>query len=97
MSHCGGGAGANAFGNGAAVPNADASDDVVMALDRWVEHGVAPAKIVATRYVDNNPATGVEMTRPLCPYPQQARYNGSGDSNQASSFTCRVPPALAKH
>ncbi|HEY2819472.1 MAG TPA: tannase/feruloyl esterase family alpha/beta hydrolase [Candidatus Acidoferrum sp.] len=97
MSHCGGGAGANAFGNGAAVPNADASDDVVMALDRWVEHGVAPAKIIATRYVDNNPATGVEMTRPLCPYPQQARYNASGEPNQASSFTCRVPPALAKH
>lgn len=97
MSHCGGGAGANAFGNGAAVPNADASDDVVMALDRWVEHGVAPAKIVATRYVDNNPATGVEMTRPLCPYPEQARYHGSGEPNQASSFTCRVLPALAKH
>jgi hypothetical protein len=97
MSHCGGGEGANAFGNGAAVLNADASDDVVMALDRWVEHGVAPAKIVATRYVDNNPATGVEMTRPLCPYPQQARYNGSGEPNQASSFTCRVPPAVAKH
>ncbi len=97
MSHCGGGAGANVFGNAVAVPDADASKAVVMALDRWVEHGVAPAKILARRYVDNNPAKGVEMTRPLCPYPQQARYNGSGDPNQASSFTCRIPAGLAKH
>lgn len=97
MSHCGGGAGANAFGNGAAVPDAGASNDIVMALDRWVEHRVAPARIIATRYVGNNPAKGVEMTRPLCPYPQQARYDGSGDPNRASSFTCRVPASLARH
>jgi pimeloyl-ACP methyl ester carboxylesterase len=97
MSHCGGGEGANVFGNSAAVPDADASNDVVMALDQWVGRGVAPAKIIATRYTDDNPAKGVEFTRPLCPYPQQARYNGSGDPNQASSFTCRVPPGLAKH
>ncbi|MGA9884685.1 MAG: tannase/feruloyl esterase family alpha/beta hydrolase [Candidatus Acidiferrales bacterium] len=96
MSHCGGGAGANVFGNGDAVPNADASDDVVMALGRWVEHGDAPSKIIATRYVDDNPAKGVEYKRPLCPYPQSARYNGSGDPNQASSFTCRVPRGLTK-
>ena len=97
MSHCGGGAGANVFGNGAEVPNADASNDVVMALDRWVEDGLAPAEIVATRYVDNNSAKGVEMTRPLCPYPHQALYNGSGDPNRASSFTCRIPAGPAKH
>jgi hypothetical protein len=96
MSHCGGGEGANVFGNGVAVPDATASNDVVMALDHWVEQGVAPDKIIATHYVDNSPAKGVQMTRPLCPYPQQARYNGSGDPNQASSFTCRVPPAVAK-
>ncbi len=97
MSHCGGGEGANDFGNGGVVPNADASDDIVIALDRWVQHGVAPTKIIATRYVDNNPGKGVEYTRPLCPYPQDAQYNGSGDPNKASSFTCRVPAGLAKH
>lgn len=96
MSHCGGGAGANVFGNGAAVPNAGASDDVVMALDRWVEHGVAPKQIIATRYTDDNPSKGVEYTRPLCPYPRDARYNGSGDPSAASSFTCRVPAGLPK-
>jgi Tannase and feruloyl esterase len=97
MSHCAGGEGANVFGNGAAVPDADASNDVVMALDRWVVHHVAPAKIIATRYVENKPAKGVEFTRPLCPYPQQAHYNGSGDPNQASAFSCRVPAGLPKH
>lgn len=40
---------------------------LVAALDRWVDGGVAPAKIIATRYVDNNPVKGVEMTRPLYP------------------------------
>ena len=68
-----------------------------MALSRWVEQGAAPAKIIATRYVDNTPAKGIEMTRPLCPYPQQARYSGSGDPNQASRFTCQVPRARATH
>jgi hypothetical protein len=97
MSHCGGGEGANVFGNGGTVPSADASDDVVMALDRWVQQGVAPTKMIATRYVDNNPAKGVEYTRPLCLYPQDAQYNGSGDPDKASSFTCRVPAGLAKH
>ncbi len=97
MSHCGGGEGPNVFGNGVAVPNADASDDVVMAMDQWVERGTAPSKIIATRYIGNNPAKGVQYTRPLCPYPQDAQYNGSGDPNQAGSFRCRVPAGLPKH
>jgi hypothetical protein len=97
MSHCGGGEGPNVFGNGAAVPDATPSNDVVMAMDRWVTKKVAPKKIIATHYVDNNPTKGVQYTRPLCPYPAQARYNGSGDPNSAASFTCAVPPGLAHH
>ena len=97
MSHCGGGEGPNVFGNVGTLPNADASNDVVMALDRWVEKGKAPAKIIAVRFIDNNPPKGVQYTRPLCPYPQQARFNSSGDPNSAASFTCAVPPGLAKH
>jgi feruloyl esterase len=31
------------------------------------------------------------MTRPLCPYPQQAEYTGSGDTNDAASFVCALP------
>lgn len=93
MSHCVGGPGANVFGNGisgASVP-ADAAHNVVMALDQWVVHGVAPDRIIATGFVDGNPAKGVAMTRPLCPYPQEARYKGTGDTNSAASFLCKAP------
>ncbi len=95
-SHCGGGLGANAFGNGQPVPNADADNDVVLALASWVEAGRAPDRIVATRFKENNPARGVEMTRPLCPYPQQATYRGTGDTHDAASFVCKVASKKTK-
>jgi feruloyl esterase len=91
MSHCQGGVGPNFFGNDVAVAQADAAHDVVMALDQWVEHDVAPDQIIATGFVGGNPAQGVAMTRPLCPYPQEAHYDGTGDTNSAASFACRAP------
>jgi feruloyl esterase len=49
------------------------------ALERWVEDGVVPGAIIATTYkTDGDPASGVVRTRPLCPYPQVARYKGTG-------------------
>lgn len=62
--------------------------DALTSLEQWVEHGVAPDKIIATQYNDNNPTQGVERTRPLCPYPQVSAYKGVGDPNDAASFTC---------
>jgi feruloyl esterase len=60
-----------------------------LALEEWVEKGVAPGAIIATKHVnDEDPAKGVRMTRPLCPFPQAAKYKGAGDPNQASSFEC---------
>jgi Tannase and feruloyl esterase len=91
MSHCGGGAGANTFGNSSPAPQADAAHDVVMALDQWVTHGTAPDQIIATRFVDNDPAKGIALTRPLCPYPQEAHYKGNGSLNEAGNFACRIP------
>ena len=90
MSHCAGGPGATFFGNGLAG-QPDADHDVVRAIDRWVEQGVAPDKIIATGFIDGNPTKGVSMTRPLCPYPQQAHYKGTGDTNDATSFVCQLP------
>ena len=58
---------------------------------RWVEDGKAPDKVIATKYVDNDAKKGVALQRPLCPYPQVAMYNGSGDMNDAANFSCRVP------
>lgn len=95
MSHCAGGPGATMFGNagGFAAPQEDADHDVVLALSRWVEEGKAPDRIIASGYVDGNPAKGVAMTHPLCPYPQQAYYKGTGDIKDASNFVCRRPSA----
>ena len=96
MSHCGGGVGANSFGNGVVVPHADAAHDVVMALDQWVIRNVPPDQIIATGFVDNIPAKGVAMTRPLCPYPQEAHYKGTGDTNDTGNFVCQLPPKGSK-
>jgi feruloyl esterase len=53
----------------------------------WVEHGAAPARIDASRVV----AGKVVRTRPLCAYPQVARYKGSGSIDDAANFTCTKP------
>jgi len=56
-----------------------------------VEQGSAPDKILATKYkTDGDPSSGVARTRPLCPYPQVARYQGSGSIDDAANFACRV-------
>ncbi len=91
MQHCLGGPGPNEFG---ATPGAetDPRRSMSMALERWVESGAPPDQIIATKYKsDGNPASGVLRTRPLCPYPQVARYTGSGSTDDASNFTCVAP------
>jgi feruloyl esterase len=58
--------------------------DAVGALESWVERGQAPASMVAS----HSTAGRVDRTRPLCPYPQVARYRGTGSIDEASSFAC---------
>jgi feruloyl esterase len=90
MQHCGGGPGPTSFGQ-FGMPNAptDPQHNMSAALEQWVEKGIAPDKIIATKYVsDLNPAQGVKMTRPLCPFPQIAKYKGTGEINDESSFVC---------
>ncbi len=55
-------------------------------MERWREDGKAPDQIVASHVTNGQ----VAMTRPLCPYPQVAVYEGSGSTNDAGNFTCRV-------
>jgi hypothetical protein len=92
MAHCAGGLGANAFGNlgGLNAPVIDAKHDLLKALERWVEQGLAPDQLIATKYVNDNPTQGIAFQRPLCPYPQRSEYDGRGDPTKASSFTCVV-------
>jgi len=90
VSHCGGGTGPNAVGGGAPEPTAayrNAEHHVVSAVIKWVEEGVAPDKIVATRFEGGV----VTRQRPVCAYPAQAAYNGSGDINAADNFSCVTP------
>ncbi len=74
MAHCGGGPGPNQF-------------NILGALERWRELGIAPEQITAY-HVENNRVT---MARPLCPYPQVAIYKGTGSTNDAANFECQVP------
>jgi hypothetical protein len=48
--------------------------------------GQAPTRVVAAHIT----AVTVDRTRPLCPYPQVARYGGTGSTNEAENFTCRL-------
>ncbi|HWL61523.1 MAG TPA: tannase/feruloyl esterase family alpha/beta hydrolase [Steroidobacteraceae bacterium] len=61
--------------------------DAMTALINWVEAGEAPESLAGSRVVDNK----VVRTRPLCPYPQVARYNGSGSIDEAANFSCAAP------
>jgi feruloyl esterase len=72
MAHCTGGTGPNTF-------------DMQAALEAWVERGVAPDHIVATRMINGVP----DRLRPLCAYPKTAVYDGKGDPNEATSFSCK--------
>jgi tannase/feruloyl esterase len=86
-AHCGGSTGPNSIGGGMPEPPAtfrDADHHVVSAVIKWVEQGIAPEKIIATKFSGNT----LTLSRPVCPYPAQAVYNGSGDVNVASNFTC---------
>jgi feruloyl esterase len=59
--------------------------DAVAALDRWVASGTPPASLPAERRANGETV----RTRPLCPYPSVATYNGSGSTDNASNFSCR--------
>jgi hypothetical protein len=76
--HCGGGFGPNQF-------------DLINPIVHWVEQGTAPTQIVATQT-----ATGgaVVRTRPVFPYPEQARYTGTGSIDDAANFVGVMPAHL---
>jgi Tannase and feruloyl esterase len=99
VGHVIGGAGPNVFGQlnpGAAF---DADHSVTAAVERWVEHGVAPNAIIAGKYDNDLEALLAPHSlkplreRPLCPYPQIARWDRKGSSDDARSYSCILPRA----
>jgi feruloyl esterase len=65
-------------------PGADTFDKLKV-IEDWVENGKTPTRIIASHSTNGK----VDKTRPLCPYGQIAKYNGTGDLNDAANFTCR--------
>jgi hypothetical protein len=75
VGHCGGGNGPQPVNQFQAVVN-------------WVENGIAPAQILASKSLTG----GGTQTRPLCPYPAFAKYTGSGSTDDAANFVCATAP-----
>lgn len=93
MQHCGGGPGPDVFGQGGSSPVNDAQHNIYLALEQWVEKGTAPSSVIASKLASGGSPGAVQETRPLCPFPQSAKYKGSGDTNDASNFVCAPPAA----
>jgi Tannase and feruloyl esterase len=91
MGHCGGGYGPLPTGNqvgpeAATTKQLQNPDDTFLAaLERRVEKGVAPQRILASQTLPN----GTRRTRPICPYPLVVKWTGKGSTNDASNFVCR--------
>ena len=90
MGHCRGGKSTDQF-------------DMLTPLVAWVEKGQKPQQIIATARGTGNPggineelpaSWSATRTRPLCPYPSVATYDGKGDVESAKSFACEVPKEM---
>ena len=87
MGHCRGGIGPNTF-------------DAIGALDKWVESGKPPSQVIAVKSASTDGVGGLAdstlnkaqgRTRPICAYPQVAKYRGQGNVDDAASFVCSKP------
>jgi hypothetical protein len=90
MGHCRGGQATDQF-------------DMLTPLVAWVEKGQKPKQVIATARGEGNPggvndelpaSWSVNRTRPLCPYPSVATYDGKGDVERAQSFACKAPQSM---
>ena len=75
VGHCGGGPGPSTF-------------DALDVIDKWVEEDTAPEKIVVSKFSDDAAEGKAVFSRPICPWPQIAKYDGHGDASLETSFVC---------
>ena len=85
VGHCRDGAGPDSAKGDLAPGLASKIDRIALdPLVQWVEHGIAPDRIIAYHVTGNLQ----DFSRPVCPYPALPRYRGTGDTTQASNFVC---------
>lgn len=92
VEHCAGGPGPSFFGQFGLATAKGSRYGLFDSLVDWVEKGSPDEDVFATKYgqgEDGSPK--VVMTRPLCAYPKVVKYSGSGDTNDAASFSCAAP------
>ncbi|KAF5379319.1 hypothetical protein D9757_007683 [Collybiopsis confluens] len=96
MSHCATGPGAWQIGQSLAgasgnltAETLDPDRNVLSAVVRWVEEGIAPETILGTKYVNDSASLGVELSRRHCRYPTRNVYDRTGDSNLPDSWSCK--------
>jgi feruloyl esterase len=78
MTHCSGGVGPDHF-------------DALGPMVDWVEKNRAPGKIIASQFSGGEASGTTVRTRPLCPYPKIAKYQGHGSLDDAANFSCVIP------
>lgn len=98
MFHRAGGPGANFFGYSQArrrtEPSPSDASNINLRLNQCVQAGIAPEKMVASKYLYDNPAGGNAFQRPLCPFLEIARYIGNSDPTNAANWMCTIRNSL---
>ncbi len=87
VEHGRGGPGTDQFGQFAGGTG-DPERSVAAAMQRWVERGISPERLIASRAPDPKNAAAPARTRPLCAWPLSARYRGTGSTDDAANFDC---------
>jgi feruloyl esterase len=88
MGHCGSGDEPNDFGQWLR-PGDNPQNSLFFALEEWVEKGVRPNGVIATKFaIDGNPRSAVVKTRLICPNPRVARRNHLRDNSDSTTYVC---------
>src|SRR5260370_5634307 len=97
LQHCFGGPRPNSFGQlGIGTAPMDSQHNINLALEEWVDNGTAHEGLADTKNNVNMAAPGVEMTRPLCPFPQIVQYKSTGDTHHQDNILCAEPQAATE-
>ena len=87
MMHCSGGSGPWVFNSNPQTWFLDPTAELLQQLVQWVENGTAPATLLGTKYF-NDTGPGIVFQRPICPYPEEAVWNGKEKWQDPKNWEC---------